>query len=235
MFGRQKIAALAAEFVGTAILATAVLSISRWTDFPYFAAVVAGLVVALTALVLGPVSGAHINPLVTLGLWTMRKIQTTQAVVYIGAQMLGGLAAWQLGEYLLNRPLRNIAGGGLDWRVLAAEAIGSFVFAMAVYAAVVNNYDWPKLALASGAGLTLGIILASLASNGIVNPAVAVGVQSWNWSYTLGPVAGAVVGMNVYGYLFSPSTPKKRRALTAILTKGTVAKRRGAKAQKAKK
>lgn len=235
MFGRQKIAALSAEFVGVAVLGLAVLAMAGRTSFPFFTAVVAGLTIGLMVLVLGHVSGAHLNPAITLALWTRRKIQTAQAVVYVGAQMLGGVAAWQLSEYLLNQPLRNSAGGGLDWRIFVAEALGGFVFATAVVAAVNRAYDGAKLAFVTGAGFTLAIVVASLASKGIVNPSLAVGIQAWNWSYALGPVLGAVVGMNTYGYLFMPAESKKKGGIRAALAKRPGTKNRTAKTSRKKK
>ena len=222
MFGRQKVAALVAEFVGTAVLASAVLAMAGRTSFPFFAAIIAGLTMGLMVMVIGPISGAHINPVVTIGLWTIRKIQTTQAIVYVAAQMLGGVAAWQLNEFLLDQPLRNTAGGSLDWRVMIAEAVGAFVFTMAVAAAVSRAYEGAKLAFTAGAGLTLGIVVASIAANATINPAVAVGIQSWSWTYALGPVAGAIIGMNVYGLVFMPfDGTKSRVASKAVAAKTT--------------
>ena len=145
-----------------------------------------------------------------------------QAIVYVAAQLLGGLAAWQLSEFLLNQPLRNVAGDSLDWRVLTAEAVGAFVFTFGVAAAVSKAYEQVKLAMVVGASLTLGIMVASLASNGVVNPAVAIGIQSWGWAYVLGPVAGALVGMNLYGLIFAPldkPTPRGVKAVAAKVTK----------------
>jgi aquaporin Z len=205
MFGRQKIAALVAEFVGTAVLASAVLAMAGRTSFPFFAAVTAGSVMALMVMIIGSISGAHINPAVTVGLWTLRQIKTTQAIVYIAAQMLGGIAAWQFNEFLLDQPLRNTASGNLDWRILAAEAFGAFVFGIAVAAASSKAYDTAKTAVTVGIGLTAGIVVSSIASNGIINPAVAAGIQSWDWSYALGPIAGAILGMNVYGLVLAPA------------------------------
>lgn len=202
MFGRQKIAALGAEFVGTAVLSSAILAMAGRTSFPFFAAIIAGLTLTLMVLVFGSVSGAHINPVVTIGLWTIRKVKTTQAIVFVAAQILGGIAAWQLNEFLLDQPLRNIASGGLDWRIMTAEAVGAFVFGLVVAAAYMRGYDATKLAMTSGLGLTLGMVVASIAANGLVNPAVAIGLQSWDWSYVIGPAAGSIIGMNFYGLAF---------------------------------
>jgi len=219
MFGRQKVAALVAEFFGTLVLASAVLSMAGRTAFPFFGAIIAGLTLGLMVLVIGPISGAHINPIVTIGLWTMRKVQTTQAIVYVAAQTLGGLSAWKLNEYLLNQPLNNRGGAHLDWRVLLSEAIGAFVFTMAIAAAVSRAYDGAKLAFTAGGGLLLGIIVASIASNGVINPAVAIGIQSWSWAYILGPVAGSIVGMNTYALIFMPLDSPPRKSAKAVVAK----------------
>lgn len=225
MFGRQKIAALVAEFVGTAVLASAVLAMAGRTSFPFFAAVIAGSVMALMVMVIGPISGAHINPALTIGLWTLRKIQTTQAIVYVAAQMLGGVAAWQLSEFLLDQPLRNTATGGIDWRILVAEAVGAFVFGLAVAAAVSRAYDTSKMAVTAGIGLTAGIVVASIAANGLINPAIAVGIQSWDWSYALGPIAGAIIGMNLYGLVLAPTVSVKSRAAAKAPAKAVATKK----------
>lgn len=230
MFARSRVAALVAEFVGTAVLASAVLAMAGRTTFPFFGAIVAGLVMGLMMMVISPVSGAHLNPIVTIGLWTVRKIETAQALVYVAAQMLGGLVAWQMSEFLLNQPLRNIAGDRLDWRVLLAEAIGAFVFTFALASAVTRVYEGARLAFVAGAGLTLGMIVASLASNGLINPAVAVGLQSWGWAYVLGPVAGSLVGMNLYGLLYAPldtiKTVKKTGVTSKLLKKSGLSRKK---------
>ncbi len=203
MFSREKIAAVVAEFLGTATLATVIFAMIGRTTFPFFADVVAGLAVGSLMLVTGAVGSVHLNPVVTLGMWTLRKINTVQALLYITAQMLGGLGAWALLTYLLNKPLTSLAAKSFDWRVLTAEALGAFIFAFGVAAASYEGFKGLKLAYAVGASLMLGMMVASVASNGLVNPAVAVGVQSWDRSYVIGPIVGSVVGMNLYTLLFA--------------------------------
>lgn len=209
MFGKNKIAALVAEFFGTAVLTLTILSVTARTSFPFFAAISAGLVAGLMVLIIGKASGAHINPAVTLGLWSQRKIQTSQALVYIGAQLLGGMVAWRLGEYLLGQPTEHIAQWGLDMPVLVAEVIGAFIFGFGVAAAVSGAYEGGKLATVIGGSLAMGILVASLASNGIINPAVALGIDSMSWAYGVGPVLGAVLGMSTHTLLFEDSPAKK--------------------------
>jgi len=216
MFGQKKIAKIVAEFLGAALLAMVLYSIVARTAFPLFTGLAAGTTYGLLIILLGGVSGVHANPAVTLGLWTLRKIQTTEAIVYIVAQMLGGLAAWALLKYFLGRSLTSLAANQFDWKIMVAEAVGTAVFGFGLAAAHLRDFDNSKLAVTAGASLLVGVLVASMASNAILNPAVAVGIQSWNWHYATGPIIGAIVGMNLYGLLFAPD----------ILLKQTKSKRK---------
>lgn len=227
MFSREKIAALVAEFLGTATLVVAVYSMAARTSFPLFAGLAAGLTVGLMTLVIGAFSGAQLNPAVTLGLWSARKNKTLTSIVYIAAQMLAGLAAWALLKYFLGHNLDNLAGQKFEWKVFIAEAVGAAVFLFGVTSAVYQKYEGGKLAFAVGTSLTIGILVASMASNGVVNPAVAVGLQSWNWAYATGPLVGAVIGANLYSLLFAADYPAIR-----IVTAGAKPKKPAAKAVK---
>lgn len=215
MFGRRKVAILVAEFLSTVILSSVVLAMIGRTNFPFFAAVAAGSTVGLMAYLFG----THANPAITIGLWTMRKVPTIQGLVMIAAQMLGGLAAWQLSEYLLKSELKNIAGPSFDWRILLAEAIGTFVFGLGVAAAVSRAYQNERQSLIIGMSLFVGILVASLASNALLNPALALGLQSWSWAYVLGPILGSVLGMSTYGLVFAE--PVTVKATTKRVTTAT--------------
>ena len=224
MFGRQKIAVLVAEFVSTTTLAMVALSMVGRTNFPLFLALASGLTVGL----MGYLFGSHTNPVITLGLWTMRKVQTAEAAVRVAVQMLGGVAAWQLSEYLVNNDLKNIAGDAFDWRIVVAEALGAFVLGMGVAAAVSRGYEASRVAVATGAAWAIGVLVASMASNGLLNPAVAVGVQSWSWAYAIGPILGGVVGMSLYGLLFTEPVVVKAAATRrkAVVKKAAPRKRK---------
>lgn len=208
MFGRNKIAMLVAEFLGTAILTLVVLSVQRSTiGIAYFVALAAGLTVAAMSYIFSNVSGAHFNPAITIGAWTARKVKTLPALTYIVAQLLGGWAAYGIYTYFVNSSLQQI-GGHFTARVLVAEAVGVFVFAL-VWAAVAAQKLNANLV---GAGLTLGIVVASAASIGFLNPAVALGGRAWEiwgsmgWgTYVLGPVLGSIIAFNLYELVFSES------------------------------
>jgi glycerol uptake facilitator-like aquaporin len=197
MFGNEKYAKIVAEFLGTAILVSVVLAtLSASTTF--FTAAAAGLTLAVMVMAIGSISGSHINPAVTVGQWSIKKISTNEAIVYIAAQMLGGLAAWKLHEMLTDQKLVSIAGSDQQFRVFVAEVLGTLVFTFGIAAAIKRGYEGVNAALTIGASLFIGIFVASVASNGVLNPAVAVGIQSWNWAYAIGPLVGGVLGMNLY-------------------------------------
>lgn len=205
MFERKKIAMLVAEFLGTAILTAVVLAVAKSNlGYTYFVALAAGLVVAAGTMVFGAASGAHFNPIVTIGLLTVRRIEPTPAILYVAAQLLGGVAAYFLFSYLVTPAnLDNV--GEYNSRVLVAESVGAFVFSLGWAAALYHKLEAPKAAFVVGASLALGIIVASVASAGLLNPAVALGTKNWIWgTYVLGPLLGGIVGFNLYALLFAP-------------------------------
>ena len=210
MFGKKKIAMLVAEFLGTYALASAVLAMASRTSFPFFGAAAAGIALALMVLVIGSTSGSHINPAVTFGLWTLRKVPTNQAAAFIAVQMAGGFVALRTNQYLMNEVFENTATTNWDWRVVLAEAIGTFVFTFGIAAAVYKAYEGAQLAATIGASLFVGVLLASFGAAGALNPAVALGVNSWSASYIVAPLVGAAIGMNLYKYLFAAPQPKRR-------------------------
>ncbi len=217
---------LVAEFLGTGILATAVINVARsQIGIGYFVAFSAAITYMLLTLVFNLTSGAHFNPAVTIGLWTLRKIQTLQALAYLAAQMLGGFAAWHLAEYFTGQKLTNIAGKSFEWKVLVAEMLGTLVFTMAIAAAVYQKYEGGKLAATVGAGLFAGVVVASLASNATINPAIALANHSWGRAYIFGPIIGSVVGMNLYALLFAPARSLAKASVTIDKSSAAPARR----------
>ena len=204
MLERRKIAMVAAEFLGTGILTAVVLAVaSSSVPYTYFIALVAGLALAGGTLVFGPASGAHFNPVVTIGLWTARRIKALPAIVYVAAQLLGGMAAYALYTYLKKDSLDGV--GEYDPRVLIAEATGAFIFALGWAATVYHKLDTGKSAFVIAASFVVGVLVASTVSAGLINPAVALGTQNWVWgTYVLGPILGGIIGFNLYALVFAP-------------------------------
>jgi aquaporin Z len=224
MFRKNKLAMLVGEFLGTAALTLAVLSISHsQLSLGYFIATTAGLTIALMTMALAGISGAVFNPAMTIGLWTVRKLRTMQALSYLVVELAGGAVAWQLFVYLTK--LTGIHNTGTySARVLVAEVVGTFVFSFVWAAAVYQRFNLFAKAAAIGGAFTAGSLIATLGSSGLLNPAVALGLHQWGWgTYVLGPVLGAVIGFNLYNLLFvetelaEVATTKDEKAKTSTL------------------
>jgi len=202
MFSKRKIAALAAEFLGTGVLAFVVLAVSRsQIGIPYFVAIAAGL--ALMLLGLGLNRDVQLNPALTLALWTARRNSTVKTVLFVVAQLLGGMAAYALFKYFSQTPVQAMPTE-FNSRILVAEAFGTFIFAFIAAGVAYQRQNWLVRVATTGGGLTIGIILASVASAAFLNPAVALAANSWVWgTYVAGPVLGAIIGVNLYGLLFA--------------------------------
>jgi len=205
MITKEKVAMLVAEFLGTAILALTVLSISTSNiGIGYFVSFGAGLALLLMVFAIGGVSGAVINPAIAIGLWTVRKLGTYQTILYIAVQLLGGIAAYYLFSYITGKHWEN--RGEFDAKILVSETVGTAIFAMGIAAAVFQRLSGAAKALTIGGSLTLGIMVAFAGSSAFLNPAVALGAQSWVWgTYVLGPILGAIIGFNLYNLLFASS------------------------------
>ena len=170
MFRKNKLAMLVGEFLGTTALTLTVLSISHsQLSLGYFIATAAGLTVLLMTLALAGISGAVFNPAMTIGLWTVRKLRTLQALSYLVVQLAGGAIAWELFEYLTK--LSGIHNTGTySARVLVAEVVGTFVFAFIWAAAIYQRFNLFAKAAAIGGALTAGSLIASLGSSGFLKP-----------------------------------------------------------------
>jgi aquaporin Z len=203
-FNRAAVGAVLAEFVGTAILVSVALVLTETTAVSYFIATSLAITLTVIVVVFGRISGAHVNPALTFGAWTARRIGTIRAVGYIAAQMLGGLAAWQLYQYLVDK---QVAAKTVhfDSHIWVAEMVGTFILALGFTAAVSGALSIIESALAVSAALFVGIIVASVGSAGLLNPAIALGLRSWGTVYVLGPLVGGLLGVNLYYLLFAPA------------------------------
>ena len=220
-----------AEFLGGGLLSLALYTILARTTFPIFTGAAVGLTAALLVMIFGEVSGGHANPAVTLALWTRSKISSVNAVINIAAQMLGGFAAWKLITYFMAHKLTSLAGAKFAWAPFIAEAVGAAVFTFGVGAAVYMKAEGKQLATAVGMSLFLGVLVGSLGSNGILNPAAALGVQSWDWAYVAGPLIGGIVGINLYAMIFAGDWSNwNKKAITAkVSTRSTSKKKKSSR------
>jgi len=85
--------------------------------------------------------------------------------------------------------------------VFAAEALGTFVLAAGVAAVVHGKAPGEAAGLTIGGSLLIGISIAARASNGVLNPAVALAIGSLSISYVTAPLVGAAIAMFLYRWI----------------------------------
>lgn len=223
-------AAYIAEFIGTLLLVffiTAVVSLfvaapSRANPAPFIDFSVIGLVHAflLFALIqtLAVVSGAHFNPAVTAVMAALRQIGPIDALIYVVAQLAGGLGGALLSKLLLEDEGKAVNYGatlvsdrleGAVFPGMVVEAIGTFFLVWVIVGVAVNpraTKEWAALAIGATLGM-LVMVLAPLTGAGF-NPARSFGpaLVSGEWGgagdfllvYVLAPVIGALVSGFLY-------------------------------------
>ena len=195
---------MTAEYVGTFSLAFAVLASTNGVLGGLVATpVIAGFTLFLAVLTIGGISGAHINPGITLGFLSLKKISQEKAVSYIISQVAGAFSAVAALHLILDSDVVRITAGEATLMVFVAEALGMLFFGMGVAAAVHNRYEGVTAAAVVGGSLFLGITIAAVLSNGILNPAVAFALNSVSIVYLLAPIVGSVLGMQLYAFIAS--------------------------------
>ena len=151
-------AIIVAEVIGTFVLTlVALLTLQQ------FAALYVGLTVAVLVLSVGAVSGAHLNPAVTFGLWAARKLKTTLVPVYWIAQFVGAiLAVLVLGLFSGNGYALNFENfATINWGIVSVEILGTAVFLFGLIAAVSNDkLSQVGKAFGVGLALTVGILVS---------------------------------------------------------------------------
>lgn len=189
-----------AEFIGTFALTSVVIS-SLTGVFPVPTPVLVALTLGLFVYSIGHVSGTHINPAVTFGAFSIGKIKRNDAVAYVIAQFLGAVLAIGVTRVILGKPLLDIVVYN-TMQVFIAELVGTFFFTFGIASVIYKHADTHMSGIVIGGSLLLGISLAALmGSNGILNPAVALGIGSFNLAYLVGPIIGSVLGMNAYKFI----------------------------------
>lgn len=189
---------LVAEFIGTFMLAAIAIAVSGNSLFVGFALVA-------IVLTIGAMSGAHVNPLITIGAWVTRKISSKRAAGYVVAQVLGAmLALVVMTAYagLVDTPDPQAAMLGAQqglfevapihgdnkavWYVFFAELMGAAIFAFAVSSAMREKKDRTAQALTVGLGLFAALTIAGAAAalaqaHTVLNPALALSLQAIEW------------------------------------------------------
>jgi glycerol uptake facilitator-like aquaporin len=196
-----------AEALGTFTLSFVVLlAVSAGSNLPFSIPVIAGLTLGLFVYTIGGLSGSHINPAVTLGAFSIKKISITDATNYIIFQIIGAIVAFLLGTMVFHTNLSlSFAQTSLLIPFLA-ETIGTFFFTFGITSVIYEKTPSALSGIVVGGSLLLGILIASFAgSAGILNPAVALAIMlashSFSWVYIVAPLVGSYLGMQAYKQL----------------------------------
>lgn len=203
MVPKKYTAAILAELIGTFLLTLTVLTVSKSSlNLPFFVSLSAGLVLVSMTLAFGRLSGAQLNPAITLGLFSVRKLNTYKTAAYIIAQLIGGLAAYYLFSYFSGQKWHN--AGHYEPKLLVAEMIGAFLFSFGWATVVFQKLETGKAAAVVGVSFMLALLAMSSAGVVILNPAVALGLRQWVWTGSvLGPVLGSLAGFQIYKLMFA--------------------------------
>jgi len=182
-----------------------------------------GLTVLTIAYSLGHISGAHLNPAVTVGLWIGGRINAKEVFPYIIAQILGGIAAAGILYIIVTgngSAIGSFAANGFDehspgkYSMLAAivtEFVMTFMFLMIILGSTDERAPKGFAGIAIGLALTLIHLVSIPVTNTSVNPARSISqalfVGDWAlsqlWVFILVPVAGAALAGLLYKYFKS--------------------------------
>ena len=216
---RYPVAALIAEFLGTFLFVSFAVVTQVNPLYAFF-----GLI-AIVAL-FGRLSGPHLNPAVTVGAWLARFVSGRTALLYIIAQILGGLAAFGILTLLNAGATTSDAYTGAstaatlyslpaltavkEWYTFAAELIGSIILGFGVATALSRSNALVRGVLYGGSFLLASFITYASGAFAVINPVLAGGLQAYSkidWGtfnlfpvlvYLIAPIVGASLGFGLY-------------------------------------
>jgi aquaporin Z len=182
-----------------------------------------GLTVLTMAYAIGHISGCHLNPAVSLGLWAGKRFPGSELVPYIAAQVVGGIAAGAVlyviasgkagfsldGGFASNGYGAHSPGGYSLLAAFVAELVLTFMFLMVILGATDKRAPQGFAPIAIGLMLTLIHLISIPVTNTSVNPARSTGpavfVGGWAlsqlWLFWVAPIAGALLAGIAYQWL----------------------------------
>jgi aquaporin Z len=184
-----------------------------------------GLTLLTMAFTIGPISGCHINPAVSIGLWIAKRFPTSDLLPYIIAQVLGGIAGAAVlfviatgregfstaAGFASNGYGAHSPGGYSLISCLVAEIVLTFFFLLVILGSTDKRAPQGFAPIAIGLALTLIHLISIPVTNTSVNPARSTGpalfVGGWAigqlWLFWVAPILGAALGGIVYNSLFA--------------------------------
>lgn len=184
-----------------------------------------GLTVLTMAFAIGHISGCHLNPAVSIGLWAGGRFNASDLVQYIIAQVLGaiagagvlyliatGQAGFEIGGFASNGFGEASPGGYSMLAALITEVVMTAMFLIIIMGATDGRAPQGFAPIAIGLGLTLIHLISIPVTNTSVNPARSTGVALFTgdamlmgqlWLFWVAPIAGAVLGAAIYRFIGS--------------------------------
>jgi aquaporin Z len=185
-------------------------------------AIAFGLTVVTMVYAIGHISGCHLNPAVSIGLWAGGRFDKKELLPYIIAQVLGGIAGasilyviasgkpgFDIGGFAANGFGEHSPGGYGMLAALVSEVVMTFMFLLIILGATHSKAPAGFAGLAIGLGLTLIHLISIPVTNTSVNPArstsQALFVGDWAmdqlWLFWLAPIVGAILAGLLYKYM----------------------------------
>jgi len=200
-----------------------------------------GLSLLVMVYTIGPISGCHINPAVTFGVWLSRRIGIKDAIAYVIAQIIGAILAAGVILFIARGIAvgysASISGLGSDGYGLhspdhysmaagfVAELVLTAFFVLVVLGSTDKKAPVGFAGIAIGLALTMDHLVCIPITNTSVNPARSIGPALWVggwavqqlWLFIVAPLIGAAIAALVYKIIRTPdseiSLPKAERAL----------------------
>ena len=160
-----------------------------------------GIALLVAIYTFGHLSGAHINPAITVGFLIQKKINMLSAVSYIISQILGALAAsWTL--YRMFGNVTNLGATlpiGTTLQTFALEAILTYFLTIVILSSIYGNQGKTFTGIAAGSILFFGVFFGGPLTGGSLNPARSIGpaiisgATEGLWIYIAAPLTGAIL------------------------------------------
>ena len=181
-----------------------------------------GLTVLTMAYAIGHISGCHLNPAVSIGLWAGGRFDGKELLGYIGAQILGaiagaailyfiatGKAGFEIGDFAANGYGDHSPGGYSMLAALITEFVLTFFFLFIILGSTYPKAPAGLAGIAIGLCLTLIHLISIPVTNTSVNPArsisQAIFAGGWApgqlWLFIVAPIAGALLAGIVYKFI----------------------------------
>eukprot|EP00903_Cladosiphon_okamuranus_P015435 g14256.t1 len=225
------------EFIGCMLFLFFVITTARFADFDneftgahMLVSGAFGLAIFVLVYIMADVSGAHLNPAVSIGLLVGKRISIERFMIYVPSQIAGAIT----GAYIATSFLNTTSGGAneISEDVSAADAFGgevlcTFLLMITVFSAcdgelARKNSGAPLLPFVIGMAVLLAHLVMIPIDGCSINPArtfaTSVTNNSWDdhWVFWAGPLLGGVLGTVVWEAVLRPDQPVVEETKTIV-------------------